>query len=282
MSYTAEVYNVMIASPSDVNEEREIARETILDWNNINSMTRKIVLMPLGWEYNTSPDMGKSPQDIINKQVLEDADLLVGIFWTRIGTPTGRAISGTVEEIEEHINSGKPTMLYFSSKPIPPDNIDNEQYEAVKKIKKEYQSRGLTENFRSAEDFKTKFQRQLSLKINKDNHFQIPFLESLISNSNEFREPDLAEILSKESKTLLIEVSKDISGEITKLSHVGGLSIHTNGKEITRGSNPRTIALWEAAIEELENNDLIKAQGYQGQIFQITKTGYELADRLTE
>jgi len=31
MSYTAQVYNVMLASPSDVNEERIIAREIIYE-----------------------------------------------------------------------------------------------------------------------------------------------------------------------------------------------------------------------------------------------------------
>jgi hypothetical protein len=32
--------------------------------------------------------MGDEPQKIINKRILKDADLLVGIFWTRLGTPT--------------------------------------------------------------------------------------------------------------------------------------------------------------------------------------------------
>ena len=70
----------MLASPSDVNEERQVAREIILDWNNINSASRSIVLLPIGWEYNSVPTMGDRPQEIINRQVLKNADLLVGIF----------------------------------------------------------------------------------------------------------------------------------------------------------------------------------------------------------
>jgi hypothetical protein len=50
---------------------------------------------------------------VINRQVLADCDLLVAIFWTRIGSPTGSALSGTVEEIEKHLKAEKPAMLYF-------------------------------------------------------------------------------------------------------------------------------------------------------------------------
>jgi hypothetical protein len=51
--------------------------------------------------------------------------LLVGIFWTRIGSPTGEADSGTLEEIERVGNAKKPIMLYFSKVPIEPDKIDS-------------------------------------------------------------------------------------------------------------------------------------------------------------
>ncbi len=42
MPYQANVYKVMIASPSDVEEERKIAREVIHEWNAINSYGAKI------------------------------------------------------------------------------------------------------------------------------------------------------------------------------------------------------------------------------------------------
>lgn len=71
--------------------------------------------------------MGDRPQAIINKQLLEQSDLLVAVFWTRLGSPTGATNSGTVEEIEEHLAAKKPTMLYFSSAPVRPDSVDNEQ-----------------------------------------------------------------------------------------------------------------------------------------------------------
>ena len=72
-------------------------------------------MMPAVDEARVCPAMGDRPQAIINKQVLANCDLLVAVFWTRIGSPTGVAVSGTVEEIQEHLNAGKPAMIYFSS-----------------------------------------------------------------------------------------------------------------------------------------------------------------------
>lgn len=88
MSYSAVTFNVMIASPGDVASERTIVRDVIYEWNAVHSNARNIVLLPIGWESHSSPEMGASPQTIINNQVLAKCDLLIGVFWTRIGTAT--------------------------------------------------------------------------------------------------------------------------------------------------------------------------------------------------
>ena len=46
MAYQARVFRILIASPSDVIEEREIAVRTIQEWNDLNSGERRIVLLP--------------------------------------------------------------------------------------------------------------------------------------------------------------------------------------------------------------------------------------------
>ena len=53
---------------------------------------------------HTTPEMGNDPQTLINKQILEDCDLLLGVFWTKIGTETEKYPSGSVEEIEKRLN----------------------------------------------------------------------------------------------------------------------------------------------------------------------------------
>lgn len=70
MSYKANVVKVMIASPSDVAQERRIIRDVIQEWNAIHAEDRKIILMPVGWETHSAPDMSDRPQEIINRQLL--------------------------------------------------------------------------------------------------------------------------------------------------------------------------------------------------------------------
>ena len=44
MSYNATVYRILIASPSDVAEEREITSRLIQNWNDVNSFSKKIAM----------------------------------------------------------------------------------------------------------------------------------------------------------------------------------------------------------------------------------------------
>ena len=103
MSYKARVFRVFIASPSDVLLEREITRNVLEQWNSINSEREKIVLVPIGWETNAAPEMGRPAQDYINMDILDTCDVVIGIFWTRAGTPTRNAASGSIEEILKRI-----------------------------------------------------------------------------------------------------------------------------------------------------------------------------------
>lgn len=106
MPYQSVTYNVMIASPVDVVAERNTVRQVLADWNIVHSQSRQIVLMPIGWETHSSPQMGDHPQSILNKQILQKSDLLVGVFWTHVGTPTDTYVSGSVEDFSQVNSSG--------------------------------------------------------------------------------------------------------------------------------------------------------------------------------
>jgi hypothetical protein len=45
--YDGRTYRILIASPSDVEEERELAVRVIQEWNDLYSFTRKVVLLPV-------------------------------------------------------------------------------------------------------------------------------------------------------------------------------------------------------------------------------------------
>jgi len=278
MSYKANVFNVMIASPSDVTGEKIMIREILAEWNIINASSRKIVLLPVEWETHTSPEMGERPQSIINKQILKDCDILVGVFWTRIGSSTGKYESGTVEEIEEHIKTDKPVMLYFSSAPVVPGSVDNEQYAKLQQFRESCKTRGLYEVYDDVNDFKDKFSRQLQLKLNKDEYFKN---DDVLADSKieQYKTgvPDIPN-LSKEAKILLKEGYKDSQGNILYLPTLSKTVIATNNKDFVDDNNPRTEAIWTAAVEELESEHLIADRGHKREVFGITKRGYEIAE----
>lgn len=165
MAFDCRVFRILIASPSDVEEEREIAVRVIQEWNDLYSYSRKVVLLPLRWETHTAPEYGTRPQEVINKAIVDQCDLLVGVFWTRIGSPTGVADSGTLEEIERVGLAEKPIMLYFSKVGIDPDKIDLVQIEKLKQFKAKTYPKGLVENYKSIIEFRDKFAKQLELKV---------------------------------------------------------------------------------------------------------------------
>lgn len=96
----------------------------------------------------------------INKQIVESGDILIGIFRYRLGTPTGEAQSGTIEEIEEFRKAGKYVALYFSTADVP-RNADRAQLEALETYKKERQKDTLYFEFEDASALHDHLTRQL-------------------------------------------------------------------------------------------------------------------------
>lgn len=230
MSFLATVYQVLIASPSDVQEERKRIPEVLNKWNRIHSAYHEVVFLPIKWETHTVPEMGDRPQAIINKQIVENSDILIGIFWTKLGTHTGVAESGTVEEIQEFMNSNKKVMLYFSSAPVRLDSVDLEQYERLKSFKKDCQQKGIYHEYSSLEELEEKLFNHLTAfaqshipnkkeiaKIEHENKLLVQFYLSnhlnFSSKMEAFKRNDLVnsefiENKKKDLKTLINQISE--------------------------------------------------------------------------
>jgi hypothetical protein len=270
----------MIASPSDVSQERRIARDVIAEWNTIHSKDKRTVLMPIGWETHSTPDTGDRPQAIINGQLLKDADLLIAMFWTRIGSPTGVAQSGTVEEIEEHIQAGKPAMIYFSSAPVRADSIDNDQYSAVKAFKESLKVKGLFEEYESLSEFHMKLARQLAQTVISK------FAGDLVPAADPSRAgvalppPPSIPAIGAPARELLFEASKDPQGVILNIQTLSGASVLTNGRDFAERGNSRLAAHWRSAVEELSRLHLLEDRVGKGEVFFVTGEGYRVADLL--
>lgn len=279
MSYAAKVFKVMIASPGDVAVERAIVRDSLSEWNVVHSERARAVLLPIGWETHSVPEMGDRPQAIINRQILKDCDLLVGVFWTRIGTATGQYASGTVEEIEEHIKAEKPAMLYFSAAPVMPDSIDQDQYGQLQAFKKSCQSRGLYESYSDLNDFRTKLYRHLQLKLNRDPYFQQNNASRAGAGEEQTNIPEIP-ALSREAAFLLAECAADPQATIMNVTYLSGESLQVRGKNLIEDGNDRSRAIWTSALSELESFGYIEPMNAKRELFKITKAGYEAVDRL--
>lgn len=286
MSYNAIIYNVMIASPSDVVNECKVARDVIHEWNTIHAEDKSIVLMPIGWETHSSPSMSDRPQEIINQQVLKKADLLVAIFWTRSGSPTGKSPSGTIEEIEEHISAGKPAMIYFSSSPVRLDSVDEQQYIALREFHDQCKERGLIVEYDLISDFREKFTRQLAHTVidkftpSDSSEAELQSADTIPGNIAAARKAAIPE-LSDFARQLLLEASQDQHGQILKTITSSGFFVQTNGKNLAARPDARTEAKWEGALRQLVENGLIDG-GPRGEIFTVTDRGYEIADIIRE
>lgn len=132
--------SIFLASPSDVANERQIVQKVIDELNHTTLKILNLHLEIVSWENSTYPDFGKYPQDVINQQIDDDYDIFIGILWARFGTPTIKAISGTLEEFERAYtrvqnNEKLKVCFYFKTDPIDLYKIDISQFQKVKEFK---------------------------------------------------------------------------------------------------------------------------------------------------
>ncbi|MEP5253500.1 MAG: hypothetical protein ABJQ39_00445 [Winogradskyella arenosi] len=154
--------NLFISCPGDIIDEinsiEVIVKEINKTFGKIGNFTIQIV----HWNEDTYTDIGEDGQDIINNQI--DYDILIGILWMRLGTPTKRDKSGTVEEINRAIkNTEKQQLIYF--KTAPPSNlnsINTSELNEVMEFKNELSNKILYKEFESIDKFETLFRLNLS------------------------------------------------------------------------------------------------------------------------
>lgn len=87
-------------------------------------------------------------------------------------------------------------------------------------------------------------------------------------------------ILSDEAKCLLTEAAKDAVGQILVINSLEGVDIQTNNKIMNTDKIGKSAAIWKEAVSELQNNQLIMAVGNKNEIFQLTRLGYEVSEKI--
>jgi len=169
MSFQAEVLNVFIASPSDVSDQRNEIEVAVYEWNSMYAQDMSVVLLPRRWEKDVAPAYGHgNPQGLINEQVVYHSDIVIGIFWHRLGFPTKTHPSGTLEEIDHFINEGKDVLIYFVDQDKKYDSMDYEQAGEVQKYRKKYQSQGVYHEYINGSQIKNDLYRTVQKFLAKN------------------------------------------------------------------------------------------------------------------
>lgn len=181
------VIKVFVASPNDVVPERQALNMVIDELNLVLGPLLSVKFELVRWETHTYPAVGSDPQNVINSQVDADYDVFVGIFWSRIGTPTPRAASGTVEEFDRayrrHLTDpgSIEIMIYFKEGGIPPSQIDPDQLRQLQEFRASLPAKGIRyQTLKDTDEFTRQARVQLGLAIQK---FAKPKVEaSIVSN----------------------------------------------------------------------------------------------------
>lgn len=142
---------VLIASPGDAIEERAAVREALVDWNINRGRREHVALLPWLFERHAVAKVGQRPQAIINAQAVDQADVVIAFFGSRLGTETGVDVSGTAEEINRAADLGKSVHVFFSEAPLPRD-VDGKQLDALRAFQSGMERRGLMGRYADPSD----------------------------------------------------------------------------------------------------------------------------------
>ena len=132
-----------------------------------------VVLLPVRWESAVIPAMSENgdPQEIVNEQIVNSCDLLIGVFWTKLGNPTKNAESGTLEEIEQFYRKNKfeEVMIYFKEANLP-QTTDFDEFMKVKEYKSAFN--GIYSIY-SVDKVKEHLYKKIELYKNKEENYEI-------------------------------------------------------------------------------------------------------------
>lgn len=172
MPRAEKVVVVLVASPSDLEPERNRLEEVIRELNLTWSRTLLLRLELVRWETHGYPGIGKDAQDVLNQELTDAPDIFIGLMWGRYGTPTGRAGSGTEEEFARALTryrkdpSSVRIMFYFKDAPLSPSEIDPEQLARVQKFRASLGNEGaLHWKFLTLEEFERLLRLHLARQI---------------------------------------------------------------------------------------------------------------------
>lgn len=254
MARSVTQYDLLMSCPGDIKDELEIITKEVEKFNELYSEVLGISIRLRHWSKSSYPESGGKPQELLNKQFVDDCDAAIALMWSRFGTPTDEYDSGTEEEIERMLSNGKQVFMYFSNKPISLSEIDSAQFERVKKFKEKYSNVGIYYEYSSLEQFsqllfahlssyflshkqieeiKNERQSKLTLKGVKNNLLsEYVFVEHFKSQKEKNEETCIEHIKEICDMISSISINKNLTNPVNLFGLNEPVKINENQKEI--------------------------------------------------
>jgi formylglycine-generating enzyme required for sulfatase activity len=177
----ARIVRLFVASPSDVDTERNHVAHVVEGLNRNMAAERDVRLQVLGWKTDARPRFHeKGPQGPIDEDLpIAQFDIVVGILWKRLGKPEPEmdGETGTEHEIRAAIaawrQSGKPeVVICFNNAPYRPKDVA-ESKQATRVLEFREEIAGLKLTYDGADDFREKIREYLE-KYLRAHHPVVP------------------------------------------------------------------------------------------------------------
>ncbi|MCI0665660.1 MAG: DUF4062 domain-containing protein, partial [Acidobacteria bacterium] len=178
------VLRIVVASPGDVQPERDSLQNVIEELNRGIAGDRGLLLRLSRWETDAHPGFHpEGPQGLIDPILkIGDCHLLIGIFWKRFGTLTADGTTGTEHEFNIAYRAWREKdrpqiFVYFNQKSYTPKSkAETDQWGAVLEFQKNFPKEGLWWPYKGKAQFERLVRNQLTNyirnlpKSDKDGH----------------------------------------------------------------------------------------------------------------
>lgn len=171
----ARTVRIFVASPGDVHSERDALAALVSELDDalaVIAPEKDLRLEVVRWETHATPAAG-IPQAVINADIGE-YDIFIGIMWSRFGTPSGEADSGTQEEFARAYNrwekTGRPHILFYfcqAPAPIPKSREQLDQLSRLIDFRDAAAKRALVSEYGEHADFRRVVRPHLLVAISR-------------------------------------------------------------------------------------------------------------------
>lgn len=172
-----------------------------------------------------------------------------------LGSPPEKDIARSLEKIEQHLKAFAQPIKNMGDIP---KSLESHSWKGVRL---------------QLDTFGEIAHALLSGRANDDGHNEVPdFVAALKAESS-------SGDLTAEAKAIL-KASAAGNGIIIYRHHSRGQDIQAGGGSLIPDQRPRTIATWMGGLEDLQHRRYIRDVSLKGEMFRVTREGYDAAENL--